>query len=49
VPYFHTGGFEGFITTRRFIDHIGLCYSHKIRYIIIWQVLSKSLYIDIRK
>jgi hypothetical protein len=27
------------------MDHIGLCYSHKIHYIIIWHILSKSLYI----
>jgi hypothetical protein len=27
------------------MDHIGLCYSYKIGYIIIWHVLSKSLYI----
>jgi len=45
VPYSHTCGSEGSITTRHFINHIGLCYSHKVRYIIIWHVLSKSLYI----
>jgi hypothetical protein len=32
-------------TTRYFIDHIGVCYGHKIRNIIIWHELSKSLYI----
>jgi hypothetical protein len=45
VPYFHSSGSYGSITTRHFIDHIGLCYSHKICYIIIWHVSTKSLYI----
>jgi hypothetical protein len=43
MPYSHTSGFSDSITTRHFIDHIGLCYSHKIRYIIIWLLLCKSL------
>jgi hypothetical protein len=43
VPYSHTSRSYGSITIRHFIDHFGLCYSHKIHYIIIWQVLSKSL------
>jgi hypothetical protein len=43
VPYFHTSGSYGSITIRHFINHIDLCYSHKIREIIIWQVLAKSL------
>jgi len=38
MPYYHRGGF--YITTRHFV-----CYSHKIRYIIIWHALFKSLYI----
>ena len=45
MPYSHTSGSKGSITTRHFIDHIDLCYSYKIRYIIIWHVSSKSLYI----
>jgi hypothetical protein len=43
VPYSPTSGFQGSITTMHFINHIGLCYSHNIHYIIIWHVLSKSL------
>jgi len=42
VLYYHTSGSYSSITTRHFINRIGL-YSHKIRYIIIWHVLSKSL------
>jgi hypothetical protein len=45
VPYSHTSGSKGSITTRHFVDHIGLCYSHKISHIIIWHELSMSLYI----
>jgi len=45
VPHSHTSGSLDSITTRYFTDHIGLCYSHNIRYIIIWHVVSKSLYI----
>jgi len=33
------------MTTRHFIDHIGLCHSYKICYIVIWHVISKFLYI----
>jgi hypothetical protein len=32
------------ISTKHFFDHTGLCYSHKIRYSIMWNVLSKALY-----
>jgi hypothetical protein len=45
VPYSHTSGSQGSITTRHFIDHIGLSYTDKIHHIIIWHVVSKSLYI----
>jgi hypothetical protein len=44
VPYSLTSGALGSITTRHFIDCNGLCSSHKIRYTIIWHVLSMSLY-----
>jgi hypothetical protein len=43
MPYSHSGGSEGSTTTWHFVYHIGHCYSHKICYIIIWHVLSKSL------
>jgi len=43
VPYSHTSGYYGSITTRHFIDHIGIGYSHKIRYIAIWRKLYWSL------
>ena len=37
---------QGSTTTRYFVYHIRLCYSHNILYIMIWHdVLSKSLYI----
>jgi len=42
MQYSHSSGSYGSITTRHYIDYIGLCYSHKIRCII---VLSKSLHI----
>jgi len=45
MPYSHTSGSEHSTTTRHFVGHIRLCYSHKICYIIIWHVLSMSLYI----
>jgi hypothetical protein len=45
VPYSHTSGSLGSITTKHFIHHIGPCYSHKLCYIIIWHVLSMSIYI----
>jgi hypothetical protein len=45
VPYSHTSDSSGSITTRHFIDHIGLCYSDKNHYIIIWHVLSNSIYV----
>jgi hypothetical protein len=45
VPYSHTSGSKGSISTRHLIDHIDLCYSHKIRYFIIWHILSKFIYI----
>jgi len=38
VPYYRSSG--SYITTRHFF-----CYSHKIRYIIIWHAFFKSLYI----
>ena len=41
--YSHTSGSSGSITTRHFINHIVLCYSHKIHNIIIWLVLFKCL------
>jgi len=34
------------IRTRHFVYHIRLCYSHKIRYLIIWHALFRYLYID---
>jgi len=43
MTYSHTSDSLGFITTRHLIDHIGLCYSHKIRYIIIRLLLCKSV------
>jgi len=45
MPYSHTSGSESSTTTRYFIYHIFLCFSHQICYIIIWHVLPKSLYI----
>jgi len=36
---------QGSISTRHFVYHIRLCYSHKIRYLIIWHALFKYLYI----
>jgi len=36
---------QGSISTRHFVYHIRLCYSHKIRYFIIGQALFKYLYI----
>jgi len=36
---------QGFISTRHFVYHICLCYSHKIRYLIIWHALFQYLYI----
>ena len=42
MPYSNTSGSQGSITTPHFVDHIGLCCSYKIRYII---ALSMSLYI----
>jgi len=46
VPYSHTSGSFGSITTR-YLFHRSYwsLYSYKICYIIIWQLLSKSLYI----
>jgi len=32
-------------STRHFVYHICLCYSHKIRYLIIWHEFFKYLYI----
>jgi len=49
MPYSHTSGSKRSTTTRHFVCHICLCYGHKICYIIIWHVLSKSLYIYIYK
>ena len=43
VPYSHSGGSESFITTCISIVIFGY-YSHMIHYMIIWHVLSKSLY-----
>jgi len=40
LPSSHSGGSKVFITTRHFMYHIHLCYSHKLPYIIIWHVLS---------
>jgi len=34
---------QGSISTRHFVYHIRLCYSHKIRYLIIWHALFRSL------
>jgi len=45
VPYSHTSGSEGSITTTHFFDHIGHCYRREIRYIILSHVLSNCLYI----
>jgi len=36
---------QGSISTRHFVYHIRLCYSHKIRYLIIWHALFMNLYI----
>ena len=36
---------QGYISTRHFVYHIRHCYIHKIRYIILWHALFKSLYI----
>ena len=36
---------QGSTSTRHFVYHIRLCYSHKIRYLIIWHALFKYLYI----
>ena len=36
---------QGSISTRDFVYHIRLCYSHKIRYLIIWHALFKYFYI----
>jgi len=36
---------QGSISTRHFVYHIRLCYSHKISYLIIGQALFKYLYI----
>ena len=36
---------QGSISTRHLVYHIRLCYSHKIRYLIIWHALFKYLYI----
>ena len=44
MPYSHNGGSLGSITTRDFIDYIGLCESDRIGYIMIWHVICKSLY-----
>jgi len=38
---------QGSISTRHFVYHIRLCYSHKIRYLIIWHALFKYHYIYI--
>jgi len=43
VLYAHSRDCEGFITNRYLVYCICLCYSHKIRYIIIWYLSSKSL------
>jgi len=48
VPYSHSIDSYGSITTRPFVYHIRLCYSHRIFCIIIWHALFKSLYIYIR-
>ena len=45
MPCSHISGSEHSITTRYFVSHIRLWYSHKICNIIRWHVLSKSLYI----
>jgi len=34
---------EGSISRRHFVYHIRLCYSHKIRYLIIWHALFRYL------
>jgi hypothetical protein len=44
MPYSHSSGSEGITTTRHFVYHICLCFTHKIRYIL-WPVLSKAPYI----
>ena len=46
MPYSHSSG--SYITTRHLVlsyssYHIHLCYSHNIRYIIIWHALFKSI------
>ena len=41
------GNTQGSISTRHFFYHIRICYSHKIRYLIIWHALFKCLYINI--
>jgi len=45
VPYSHSSGSWCSTTARRFVYQIRLCYSHKIHYILIRHVSSKSLYI----
>jgi hypothetical protein len=39
VPYSHSNGSQGSITTRHFVYQIRLCYNPNIRYIILWHVL----------
>jgi len=41
VPYIQSSGSSGSISTRHFVYHICLCYSHKIRYLILWHALLK--------
>jgi hypothetical protein len=45
VPCSHTCGALSSITSGHCIDRIALCYSLKIRYMVIWHVIFKALYI----
>jgi len=45
VSYSQSIGSQGSISTRHFVYHNRRCYSHKIRYLIIWHTLFKYLYI----
>jgi hypothetical protein len=40
VPYSHSSGSYSSITTGHFLYQISLCYIYKIRYIILWHLLS---------
>jgi len=44
-PYSQHSSSYGSISTRHVVYHMRLCYSHKIRYLIIWHALFKYLYI----